>query len=60
MSSFRTLFGEPWSRWVAFGTLFEPLGHLGHEKSPKGVPKAPKGFPKVTQKAVFFGVVCIT
>ena len=42
------------------GHFLEPLGHLGHQKSPKGAPKAPKGLPKVTQKGAFFGVVCIT
>jgi hypothetical protein len=42
------------------GHFLEPLGHLGHEKSPKGAPKAPKGLPKVSQKGIFFGVVCIT
>ena len=42
------------------GNFLEPLGHLGHEKSPKGAPKAPKGLPKVSQKGAFFGVVCIT
>ena len=40
--------------------FLEPLGHLGHDKSPKGAPKAPKGLPKVSQKEAFFGVVCIT
>ena len=42
------------------GHFLEPLGHLGHEKSPKGAPKAPKVRPKVSQKEVFVGVVCIT
>ena len=53
MSSFRTPFGKPWSRWVALGSLFGAFGHLGHEKSPKGAPKAPKGLPKVTKKEPF-------
>ena len=39
-----------------WGRFFKPLGHLGHEKSPKGVPKAPKGFPKVTKKETFLGL----
>ena len=36
------------------GTLWEPLGHLGHQKSPKGAPKAPKGLPEVTKKVHIF------
>ena len=62
--------GEPCRLFVAFlgslgavgslwGHFLEPLGHLGHEKSPKGAPKAPKGVPKVSQKDTFFRVVCI-
>ena len=37
------------------GHFLEPLGHLGHQKSPKGAPKAPKGLPKVTKKRAFLG-----
>ena len=40
--------------------FLEPLGHLGHQKSPKGDPKAPKGLPKVTKKENIVGVLCIT
>ena len=36
------------------GHFLEPLGHLGHEKSPKGAPKAPKGLPEVTEKVHIF------
>ena len=53
VSSFRTLREEPWSHWVAFTHFLKPLGHLGHQKSPKGAPKAPKGLPKVTKKGAF-------
>ena len=42
------------------GHFLEPLGHLGHQKSPKGGPKAPKRLPKVTKKGAFLEVVCIT
>ena len=34
------------------GHFLEPLGHLGHQKSPEGAPKAPKGLPKVSQKNI--------
>ena len=36
------------------GHFLEPLGHLGHQKSPKGAPKAPKGLPEVTKKVHIF------
>ena len=58
------LFGAFLRSLGAVGSLLdhflEPLGHLRHQKSPKGAPKAPKGLPKVSQKIDFFGVVCIT
>ena len=54
MSSFRIPFGEPWSRWVAFGSLFGAFGRLGDEKSPKGAPKAPKRLTEVTKKVHIF------
>ena len=60
MSSFRYLLGSLGAVGSLWGHFFEPLGHLGHEKSPKGAPKAPKGLPKVSQKKPFLGVVCIT
>ena len=44
------LFGTFLGSLGAVGSLLdhflEPLGHLGHQKSPKGGPKAPKGLPK--------------
>ena len=36
------------------GHFLEPLGHLGHQKSPKGAPKAPKGLTEVTKKVHIF------
>ena len=54
VSSCRTLREEPWSHWVAFGHFFEPLGHLGHQKSLKGAPNTPKGLPEVTEKVHIF------
>ena len=60
MSSFRTLLGSLGAVGSLLGHFLKPLGHLGHEKSPKGGPQAPKGLPKVSQKGAFFGVVCIT
>ena len=63
--------GEPFRLFGAFlgslgavgsllGNFLEPLGQLGHQKSPKGVPKAPKGLPKVTKKIVFLKHLWIT
>ena len=61
--SFR-LFGPFLGSLGAVGSLLghflEPLGHLGHQKSPEGVPKASKRLPKVTKKTVFLKVMCIT
>ena len=36
------------------GHFLEPLGHLGHQKSPKGAPKAPKRLTEVTKKVHIF------
>ena len=41
------------------GHFLEPLGHLGHQKSPKGGPKAPKRLPKNDQKGRVFGT-CVS
>ena len=64
MSSFRSLFGEPWSRWVAFGTLF---GAFGPPWSPKVSQRCPEGSQKAhgsDQKGEYFrpksGFGCIT
>ena len=57
---FGSFFGSLGAVGSLLGHFLEPLGNLGHQKSPKGGPKAPKGFPKVSQKGAFFGVVCIT
>ena len=54
MSSFRSLFGEPWSRWVAFGTLF---GAFWAPWSPKVSQRCPEGSQrahKSDQKEIFF------
>ena len=36
------------------GHFLEPLGYLGHQKSPKGGPKAPKRLTEVTKKVHIF------
>ena len=62
--SFRSLFGEPWSRWIAFGPLF---GAFGPPWSPKVSQRCPEGSqraPGSDRKGAYFrpknGFVCIT
>ena len=60
ISSFRSLFGEPWGRWVAFGTLF---GAFGPPWSPKVSQRCPEGFQKAfksEQKISFLKHLWIT
>ena len=55
MSSFRSLFGEPWSRWVAFMTLFEAFGSPWSPKVSQRCPEGSQRAPKSDRKESFFG-----
>ena len=64
MSSFRNLFGEPRSRWIAFGPLFEAFGAPWSPKVSQRWPEGSQGAHGSDQKGAYFrpksGFGCIT
>ena len=56
ISSFRTLCGEPWSHWVASGTLFGAFGASWSRKVSQRLPEGSQRAPKSDPKRSFFRI----